>query len=97
VKESDRIAALATELAKIGVRVESPVAGDDDAMTVTPPEGGVDCSPGAPPVAFATYDDHRIAMALALVALKRPGVTIVDPACVGKTYPRYWDDFARLF
>lgn len=96
VKESDRIAAMQKELGKIGVKVESPVAGDAGAMTVTPPRGGVDCSPGVAPVHFDTYDDHRIAMALSLVALRRPHVFINHPQCVAKTYAAYWRDFARV-
>jgi 3-phosphoshikimate 1-carboxyvinyltransferase len=96
VKESDRIHAMQTELGKIGVKIDSPVAGDAGAMTITPPRGGVDCSPSAPPVYFDTYDDHRIAMALSLVSLRRPNVFIRHPQCVGKTYATYWRDFARL-
>ncbi|XVJ59357.1 MAG: 3-phosphoshikimate 1-carboxyvinyltransferase [Tepidisphaera sp.] len=96
VKESDRIEAMKTELAKIGVSVESPVAGDSGAMTITPPRGGVDCSPGVPPVYFDTYDDHRIAMSLALVSLRRPNVFIRHPQCVGKTYATFWRDFAKV-
>jgi len=97
VKETDRVAALRNELSKIGVRVESPVAGDDDAMLIKPPEGGVDCSAGAPAVGFDTYRDHRMAMSLALIGLRRPNVTINDPGCVVKTYATYWTDFARLY
>lgn len=97
VKETDRVAALRNELGKIGVRVESPVAGDDDAMLIKPPVGGIDCSPTAPPVAFDTYRDHRMAMSMALIGLRRPHVTINDPACVVKTYATFWDDFARLY
>jgi 3-phosphoshikimate 1-carboxyvinyltransferase len=96
VKECDRIEAMKTELAKVGVRVESPVSGDDGVMTITPPEGGLDCS-GIEPVVFDTYDDHRIAMALSLLALRRPGVRIRNPRCVAKTYPTYWTEFARLW
>jgi 3-phosphoshikimate 1-carboxyvinyltransferase len=96
VKESDRIEAMRTELAKIGVKVESPVAGDAGAMTITPPRGGIDCSAGVPPVTFDTYDDHRIAMSLALVSLRRPNVFINHPQCVGKTYATYWRDFAKI-
>jgi 3-phosphoshikimate 1-carboxyvinyltransferase len=66
-------------------------------MTVTPPAGGIDCGPGAAKVAFDTYDDHRIAMALSLLSLRRPNVVINNPACVAKTYPGYWREFARLF
>ena len=41
---------------------------------------------------MATYDDHRIAMSFALAGLKVPGTVILDPGCVGKTYPGYWKD-----
>jgi 3-phosphoshikimate 1-carboxyvinyltransferase len=90
VKETDRIAALRAELAKVGTRVESPVDGDDDVMRVVP---GSD--PGGA-VAFETYRDHRMAMCLSLLGLVRRGVTILDPGCVAKTYPTYWGDFAML-
>ncbi len=96
VKECDRIEAMKTELAKIGVVVESPLAGEDGAMTLTPPPGGVDCSSQAPPVAFDTYDDHRMAMSLALIGLRRPNVTINHPACVAKTYPTFWSELFGL-
>ena len=46
--------------------------------------------------AIDTYNDHRMAMSLALVGLKVPGVVIRNPGCVAKTYPGFWDDFARL-
>jgi 3-phosphoshikimate 1-carboxyvinyltransferase len=97
LKECDRVAALRTELTKLGVHVQTPVHNDPDAMTITPPPGGVDCSPRAAPVVFDTYDDHRMAMSLALVGLRRPNVCIRNPACVGKTYPSFWLDFARLY
>ncbi len=90
VKETDRIAALETELTKLGVGVH--VQGDD-AITITPPEGGL----GDAPVAFDTYDDHRMAMSLALIGLRRPNVLINDPSCVRKTYPGYWQDLGRLY
>lgn len=95
-KESDRIAALTNELAKIGVTVQCPVADDEDVMSITPPEGGVDCSKNAPCVEFDTYDDHRMAMSLSLIGLRRPNVVIREPGCVGKTYPSYWRDFASV-
>jgi 3-phosphoshikimate 1-carboxyvinyltransferase len=97
VKESDRIAALTRELAKVGVKVDSPVSGDDDVLTITPPPGGLRTDAGAPPVEFETYDDHRMAMSLALVGLRRPGVVIRNPSCVGKTYPEFWRHFAGLY
>lgn len=97
VKECDRIAALRAELGKLGVDVRDRVNGDDDVLTITPPPGGIDCSPAAPEIAFETYDDHRMAMALALVGLRRPNVLIRDPGCVAKTYPGYFAHLARLY
>lgn len=96
VKESDRIAAMETELAKIGVRVETNYLGDPGAIRITPPPTGVDCSASAPPVEFDTYDDHRMAMSLALIGLRRPNVLVRDPACVNKTYPTFWRDLSTL-
>lgn len=97
VKETDRVAALTSELAKIGVVIESPVDGDLDVMRLTPPANGVDCSRSAAPVEFETYDDHRMAMAMALIGLRRPNVWINNPACVAKTYPTFWSDWAKLY
>lgn len=97
VKECDRIAAMQTELTKLGVRVQTPVQRDADAMTITPPAGGIDCSAGAPPVVFETYNDHRMAMSLALIGLRRPNVAIRDPKCVGKTYPGFWRDYGKFY
>ncbi len=47
-------------------------------------------------VEIRTFDDHRIAMSFALAGLLVGGVAILDPLCVGKTYPGYWDDLAKL-
>lgn len=94
-KESDRVQALITELGKLGVRVVCPVSGDEDVMTVTPPPGGV--AAGEEPVVFNTYDDHRLAMSLALVGLRRAGVSINGPRCVEKTYPDFWRHFKALY
>lgn len=93
-KESDRLAALVTELARVGVTVEVRAGGAS--ATITPPKGGVDCSPNAPAVIFETYHDHRIAMSLALIGTRRPNVFVRDPGCVGKTYPGFWSDLAGL-
>ncbi|MFI4896223.1 MAG: 3-phosphoshikimate 1-carboxyvinyltransferase, partial [Phycisphaerales bacterium JB059] len=68
-----------------------------DTITITPPQGGIGLSDSAPPVTFDTYDDHRMAMSLALIALRRPNVRINDPGCVAKTYPTYWRDLATLY
>ncbi len=95
-KECDRIAALERELGKVGVRVEPGTGGDAGTLTITPPAGGIDCSEGVAPVEFETYDDHRMAMSLSLVGLRRPGVWIRNPGCVAKTYPGYWRDLESL-
>jgi 3-phosphoshikimate 1-carboxyvinyltransferase len=86
VKETDRVAALATELTKLGAEVD--VEGDD--LTIHPPQGG------PRPASIDTYDDHRMAMSFALAGTKVPGVTIKDAQCVNKTYPRYFDDLERV-
>jgi 3-phosphoshikimate 1-carboxyvinyltransferase len=86
-KETDRIAALASELRKLGATVEE----QPDGLLIVPPEGGK-----LTPAQLATYDDHRMAMSFALVGIKAGGVTILDPGCVAKTYPGFWDDLARL-
>ncbi|WP_442481357.1 3-phosphoshikimate 1-carboxyvinyltransferase [Aeoliella sp. SH292] len=83
-KETDRIAAVATELRKLGASVEE----FEDGLRITPGK-----LRGA---SVATYDDHRMAMSLALVGLKVPGVEIQDPGCTAKTYPEYFDDLARV-
>ena len=85
VKETDRIAATARELTKLGADVT--VDGDD--LTIEPPAT-------VRPAAIDTYDDHRMAMSFALAATKSPGVTIKDAECVNKTYPRYFDDLRRV-
>ena len=83
-KETDRIAALATELRKLGAEVDER----DDGLTIHPrPLKGC---------AVDTYNDHRMAMSLALVGLKVPGVVIRNPGCVAKTYPGFWQDLELL-
>jgi 3-phosphoshikimate 1-carboxyvinyltransferase len=81
--ESDRLAALAAELAKLGVAVEER------------PDGlVVDGGHAVGPARLATHGDHRLAMAFAALAARVPGVVIEDPGCVAKTYPGFWDDLA---
>ena len=82
VKETDRMEALRTELAKLGAEVS--VMGDD--LTVRPPADGK-----LTPAAIDTYDDHRMAMAFTVAGLAQPGVTINDPACVNKTFPTFFE------
>ena len=84
VKETDRIAALATELRKFGANVEER----QDGLTIVP-NGNLR---GAQ---IATYDDHRMAMSFALVGLRIPGVRIENPECVSKTYPEYFRDMEK--
>ncbi len=96
VKETDRIEAMRNELAKVGVGVEVVERDGDTSVVIAPPEGGVDCGAGAPRVEFETYDDHRMAMSLALIGLRRPNTCVRDPGCVGKTYPGFWTDLQTL-
>ena len=84
-KETDRIEALATELRKIGAHVKVFA----DGLTITP---GSHRS-----ATLETYNDHRMAMSLALAGLVIPGITILQPGCVAKTYPNFWDVWTRTF
>jgi 3-phosphoshikimate 1-carboxyvinyltransferase len=95
VKETDRIAAMATELRKLGAIVEEGA----DYLVVSPPE----MSSAVPPAptfsagaAIDTYDDHRMAMCFSLASLGGVPVTINDPQCVNKTFPDYFDAFAEI-
>ena len=86
VKECDRIAAGACELRKAGVRVEERA----DAMTIHP-------AATAQSAAFDTYEDHRMAMALSVLASKVGDCQIRGADCVSKTYADYWEDFERIY
>ncbi|MCC6509453.1 MAG: 3-phosphoshikimate 1-carboxyvinyltransferase [Pirellulaceae bacterium] len=91
-KETDRIADLARELRKFGGRVDE----HEDGLTIWPasePEASVTAG-GI--TTIETYNDHRMAMSLALVGLRRPGVRILNPACTAKTYPNYWSELQHL-
>lgn len=90
VKECDRVAALAQGLARIraGLGVEE---GDDLLVASDPALAGQTL-----PAEIDTFADHRIAMSFALAGLKIGGVTILDPACVAKTYPDYWRALGSL-
>ena len=85
VKETDRIAAMAAELRKVGAEVRETT----DSITITPPEH-------LQPATIETYNDHRMAMCFSLVALGGVPIKIMDPACINKTYPRYFEDFLRI-
>ena len=88
VKETDRIAAMATELRKLGAVVEE----GPDYLRITPPRP----STLPPRVTIDTYDDHRIAMCFSLAALGGVKVRINDPGCVAKTFPEYFDVLASI-
>jgi 3-phosphoshikimate 1-carboxyvinyltransferase len=85
MKETDRMAALEHELAKLGatVRVE------DGEMEIEPPSQ-------VRPARIATYDDHRMAMSFAVAGLRAPGIVIEDPECVSKTFPDFFERLAEL-
>ena len=85
VKETDRIAAMATELRKLGASVvESP-----DSIAITPPQSPADWHSAS----IHTYDDHRVAMCFSLAAFNPAGksIRIEDPKCVAKTFPDYFE------
>ena len=96
VKETDRLEAMRVELGRVGVGVKIVEEGADEGILLAPPLDGFDESDGAPGASFETYDDHRMAMSLALLSLRRPGLSVRDPGCVAKTYPSFWREWARL-
>jgi len=86
VKETDRIAAMATELRKVGATIDEGT----DYLKITPP------ARLTPHASIDTYDDHRMAMCFGLVALGGVPVRINDPECVGKTFPHYFEALASI-
>ena len=84
-KESDRLAAVAAELGKLGI--EARETADGLVIRGGTPKGAV----------IHTYNDHRIAMSFAVAGLKTPGVSITDPDCVAKSFPDFWEFFHRLY
>ena len=85
VKETDRLAAMTTELRKLGATVEE----GDDYIQVTPPAE-------IQSAAIDTYDDHRIAMSFSLAAFGDRPITINDPKCTSKTFPTYFELFESI-
>ncbi|WP_368872239.1 3-phosphoshikimate 1-carboxyvinyltransferase [Proteus terrae] len=85
VKETDRLAAMATELQKVGAIVEE----GHDYLKVTPPKQLTTAD-------IETYNDHRIAMCFSLVALSDTPITILDPGCTAKTFPDYFEKLETL-
>ena len=85
VKETDRLAAMAAELRKVGAEVEE----GEDYLGITPPERII-------PAAIDTYNDHRMAMSFSLAALGDAPITINNPECVSKTFPDYFEQLAGI-
>jgi len=100
VKETDRIAAMATELRKFGAAVEE----GPDFIAIDPPASFLAPRASRPephasrlaPIPVDTYDDHRMAMCFALASFGPRPVRINDPGCVSKTFPAFFDEFARI-
>jgi 3-phosphoshikimate 1-carboxyvinyltransferase len=86
VKETDRLAAMATELRKLGAKVQE----GEDYLVIEPPEKLIQNA------SIDTYDDHRMAMCFSLVSLGGVPIRINDPKCVGKTFPDYFERFTAL-
>ena len=92
VKECDRIAAPTRELRKLGVTVEE----GPDYMVIEPLARIAARAPTRyRRVEIETYHDHRIAMSFGVLGSRLPGLRILDPGCVAKTYPNYWKDWQR--
>nr|MDQ3047923.1 3-phosphoshikimate 1-carboxyvinyltransferase [Bacteroidota bacterium] len=85
IKETDRIQALKTELKKLGVEVNVL----ENSVQISPPEELKS------PDLIETYDDHRMAMAFAALAMRFDFITIKDPEVVSKSYPDFWDDLRK--
>ena len=85
VKETERLKAVSTELRKLGAEVEE----GEDYLVIIPPKKIQNAE-------IETYEDHRMAMAFSLAACGDASVTINDPGCVSKTFPRYFDVFSGL-
>ena len=85
IKESNRIAALVSEINRIGVRAEET----PDGLVITGgrPQGA----------AIETYNDHRIAMSFAIAGLAVPGMNISNPDCVSKSFPAFWEELEKLY
>jgi 3-phosphoshikimate 1-carboxyvinyltransferase len=88
-QESDRLHGIVTELAKLGIRCEEY----PDGVTIWP--GKLQCTQQNP-VVIDTYDDHRMAMAFAVIGTKQPGIIIDNPLCCRKTFENYFEVLTNL-
>lgn len=86
IKETDRITALAVELSRMGARVEA----GEDFLVIHPAESYTATE-------VETYNDHRMAMSFALAGLKIPGTKILNPGCVAKSFPDFFERFKRMY
>jgi 3-phosphoshikimate 1-carboxyvinyltransferase len=84
-KESNRLEGLAEELRRLGADVR--VLGDGMEIHPAPLHGAL----------LDPHDDHRLAMAFALIGLRVPGVSIANPDCVRKSFPGFWKEFERMY
>jgi 3-phosphoshikimate 1-carboxyvinyltransferase len=87
IKECDRLSAVVAELTKLGVKVE-----EQEATMIIHGEGGM----GLHGAVIETYEDHRMAMSLAVAGLRIPGVQITGEECVAKSFPDFWERFSLL-
>ncbi|HTQ04007.1 MAG TPA: 3-phosphoshikimate 1-carboxyvinyltransferase, partial [Polyangiaceae bacterium] len=85
IKETDRLAAVAAELERLGQAVTTT----EDSLAVEPR--------ALRPAVVKSYADHRMAMSFAVLGLARGGLSIEDPSCVAKTYPTFWQDIAAAY
>jgi len=85
IKETDRIAALAKELSKLGATVDER----PDGLAVTPAKA-------YQPAGIETHDDHRMVMSFALAAIRIPGTTLSNPVCVAKSFPEFFETLGTL-
>ena len=85
LKETERLKAVSSELKKLGATVEE----GEDYIIIEPPKKLL-------PAEIATYDDHRMAMAFSLAACGEVPITLLDPSCVSKTFPDYFDQLSKL-
>lgn len=92
IKESDRLAAMVSELRAIGAEADETA----DGLVVPGVWADRRPEPPAAPLAIDPHGDHRIAMSLAIAGLERPGVLVTHPEVVEKSYPRFWEDLGRL-
>jgi 3-phosphoshikimate 1-carboxyvinyltransferase len=87
IKECDRLSAVVTELTKLGVKIE-----EHEAAMIIHGEGGA----GLRGAVIETYEDHRMAMSMAVAGLRIPGVQITGEECVAKSFPDFWERFSLL-